>query len=147
MAERFLGVTIAACTMQANVDYHWVSDCGDECPLSEIKSQGAGDYPLEDRVPDDRIQQEIDALHVYVARSMRALDDVLTSLVKMCPTPVVEQSIEQGESGLSNYQPRVDGSDELLNLSHVRIDAFRLAKQAQRLAYLYSKIGVPDESA
>lgn len=108
----------------------------------------AGDYQpdLPASTAND-IQEEIDALHVYVARSMRALDDVLTSLVKMCPTPVVEQSVEQCESGLSNYQPRVDGSDELLNLSHVRIDAFRLAKQAQRLAYLYSKIGVPDESA
>ena len=126
MKERFLGLTITACTMEASIDSHWVSDCGDE-------------YPLSSKTPDsdDGIQQEIDTLHVYLTQAMLALDDVLKPLHDVSSPEALAKSLDHAEASLLNYHPQTDGSDELLNLSHARVDAYRLAKLAQRLRSLY----------
>jgi hypothetical protein len=141
--EVFMGVSVMASMLCEFADAHSIVDVGDKKVLD------AGDYPLaqDDPPDDDRMRQEIDALHVYVAQSMRALDDVLKSLSNLVTSEVRAKASEQAECGISEYQPQVTGSDDLLNLSHVRIDAYRLAKQAKRLAFLYSRVGYPDESA
>lgn len=146
--ELFMGVEIISSMMfgDAGIRATYAPDDAD-FDDGAILVADAGDYLSDEQGPSSEIQNEIDTLHVYIGKSMRSLEEVIRSIESECSKRIVKDSIRIADDGLSNYEPRSSGSDELLNLSHARIDAFRLAKNAQRLAFLCVNRGTGDNPA
>lgn len=146
--ELFMGVEVVSSMMFGDAGVR-MTYAPDDTGFDDgaIRVVDAGDYLPDEQGQSSEIQKEIDALHVYVAKSIKSLEEVIRSMEAECSKRIIKDSIRMADDGLSNYEPRSSGSDELLNLSHARIDAFRLAKNAQRLAFLCVNRGTGDSPA